>query len=138
MTALLLLVPPALINNNVVFMNTLGNRESVDFVYPTLDNYVVGIIDAYFTCLDMCLLLHIESTAFGLFVVVISMALVFYVTSSIAWLGSVTNYCYLLSKWPLAYGLCICVILVRVGGSSSVDTVAACQQDVWMDLWMSL
>ena len=133
MTALLL-VPPAL-NNNVVFMNTLGNRESVDFVYPTLDNYVVGIIDAYFTCLDMCLLLHIESTAFGLFVGVISMASVFYVTSSIAWLaGSVTSYCHLVSKWPLAYGLCN----MRIGGSSSVDSMAGCHKIIWMDLWMSL
>jgi hypothetical protein len=34
----------------------------------------------------MCLLLRIESTAFGLLVVVISMASIFYVTSSIAWL----------------------------------------------------
>ena len=103
MTALLL-VPPAL-NNNVVFMNTLGNRESVDIVHPTLNNSVVWY-HAYFTCFDMGLVLRIESTAFGLFVGVISMALIFYVASSKAWLGSVTNYCYLLSKWPLAYGLC--------------------------------
>jgi hypothetical protein len=77
---------------------------------------------------------YIESTAFGLFVVVISMALVFYVTSSVAWLGSVTSYCYLLGKWPLAYGLCN----RRIGGSSSVDSMTGCQKDIWMDLWMSL
>jgi hypothetical protein len=38
-----LLVPPAL-SNNVVFINTLGNRESVDLIHPTLNNSVVGIM----------------------------------------------------------------------------------------------
>ena len=54
------------------------------------------------------------------------MASIFHVASSIAWLDSVTNYyvmCWVNGLRPMGD-----VILVRIGGSSSVDSFAGCQR----------